>query len=276
MNILDTILETKRLEVAGLSFAELRRRAEEVERPTVPFAGAVARSMAPSSGTVAGTHNIPAAAPQNTPSIIAEFKRRSPSKGFINENVDPATAIRGYAAAGAAAISVLTDRDYFGGSLNDLVAARAVTAKPLLRKDFVIDPVQICEACIAGADAVLLIAAALAPTQCAELAEFAHSLQLEVLLEIHDETELGHLNPFVDAVGVNNRDLTTFVTDTAVSLRLIELLPAGPARISESGISEPETVRRLHRAGFDGFLMGENFMKRPDPAAALQQFVSEL
>jgi indole-3-glycerol phosphate synthase len=258
MNILDKILETKRREVSEslrrVGRGELLRRAEAVSRRPVSFSGAIRAK---------------------TPAIIAEFKRCSPSKGFINRNADPVAVARGYASGGAAAMSALTDCDYFGGSLSDLVAVRAAVDIPLLRKDFIIDESQICEARTAGADAVLLIAAALDRSHCADLAAFAHTLDLEVLLEVHNEAELGHING-VDAVGVNNRDLTTFTTDTALSLKLVGLLPAGLTRVSESGISSSATVRELHRAGFDGFLMGENFMRRDDPAVALRKFIAEL
>jgi indole-3-glycerol phosphate synthase len=171
---------------------------------------------------------------------------------------------------------VLTDETYFAGGLDDLVQAREVTSKPLLRKDFIIDPYQICEARIAGADVILLIAAALTPEQCGELAAFARSLGLEVLLELHGEGERGHRNGDVQVVGVNNRDLTTFVTDTAVSSRMAPVLPAGIVRISESGISDPEVVKSLRGEGYMGFLMGENFMKRPNPAMALGEFIAQL
>jgi indole-3-glycerol phosphate synthase len=259
MNILDRILETKRTEMAraraGRSFESLHEEARAVTRPVVSFSQALKESL---SG------------------IIAEFKRRSPSKGFIKADADVQTIVRGYALGGAAAISVLTDENFFAGGLNDLVQARTVTSKPLLRKDFVIDPYQICEARIAGADVILLIAAALTPEQCAELAAFARSLGLEVLLELHNEVELDHLNGDVQVVGVNNRDLTTFVTDTAVSVRMASLLPAGVVRISESGISDPAVVVALREKGYRGFLMGENFMKRSDPARALGDFITQL
>jgi indole-3-glycerol phosphate synthase len=259
MNILDRILETKRAEMTRArserSFESLWDEARAVTRPVVSFSQAL-------TGSPSG--------------IIAEFKRRSPSKGFIKEGADVQTVVRGYALGGAAAISVLTDETFFAGGLDDLVQAREVTSKPLLRKDFIIDPYQICEARIAGADVILLIAAALTPEQCGELAAFARSLGLEVLLELHGEGELGHLNGDVQVVGVNNRDLTTFVTDTAVSSRMAPVLPAGIVRISESGISDPEVVKSLRREGYRGFLMGENFMKRSDPAVALGEFIARL
>jgi indole-3-glycerol phosphate synthase len=183
----------------------------------------------------------------------------------------------GYAAAGAAAISVLTDKDYFAGTLDDLRTARhAVAGVPLLRKDFVVDEYQICEARLAGADAVLLIAAALSRDECVRLAAFAASLGLEVLLELHDASELGHICPGVSVVGINNRDLGSFATEVATSERLAGLLPPDMVRISESGISSPETVLGLREKGFRGFLMGETFMKRADPAAALSDFIKAL
>jgi indole-3-glycerol phosphate synthase len=260
MNILDKILETKRAEVAEAkrrrTFDEVFAEARTVSRPVVSFSGALAASAT---------------------GIIAEFKRRSPSKGFINEGASVENVAAGYAVAGAAAISVLTDGDYFGGSLDDLRTARRVVRDvPLLRKDFIVDEYQLCEARIAGADAVLLIAAALTREECARLAAFAAGLGLEVLMELHDEAETGHICPGVSVVGINNRDLGTFVTDTAVSERLAGLLPADVVRISESGISSTQTVLRLREKGFRGFLMGENFMKQADPAAALSEFLKEL
>lgn len=237
-------------------FNDIHAEAEAAARPVISFSGALNASPT---------------------GIIAEFKRRSPSKGFINQKADVTGVVGGYAAAGAAAISVLTDADYFAGSLDDLRAARHVAGNvPLLRKDFVVDEYQICEARLAGADAVLLIAAALDPGRCRELAAFAAALGLEVLLELHDETELGHICTGVNVVGINNRNLGTFATDTAVSERLGKSLPVDMLRISESGISSPSTVRRLRGLGFRGFLMGENFMRRPDPAAALTGFIEDL
>jgi len=260
MTILDKILETKRLEIA-------------TAKKTRPFELLLAEAQ-----TILRPMNSLSQALRNSPDggIIAEFKRKSPSKGFFQAEARVEPIVGGYATNGAAAISVLTDREYFGGGLDDLRRARTVTDKPLLRKDFIIDPYQIAEARIAGADAILLIAAALSPERCAELAEFANSLNLEVLLELHDERELNYAGKHVNVVGVNNRNLATFVTDTAVSLRMARLLPAGVARISESGISAVETVTELRQAGFHGFLVGENFMKTADPAAALREFVKEL
>jgi indole-3-glycerol phosphate synthase len=259
MNILDRILETKRAEMA-------RARAERSFESLWEEARTVIRSVASFSQALSGSPS----------GIISEFKRRSPSKGFIKADADVQTIVRGYAENGAAAISVLTDETFFAGGLEDLVQARRVTDKPLLRKDFIIDPYQICEARLAGADVILLIAAALTPELCAELSAFARSLDLEVLLELHGEGELVYLNPDVQVVGVNNRNLGTFVTDTAVSLRMAPLLPSGVVRISESGISDSAVVQTLRGAGYRGFLMGENFMKQTDPVAALGEFITQL
>ncbi|MDR1022419.1 MAG: indole-3-glycerol phosphate synthase TrpC [Prevotellaceae bacterium] len=260
MNILTKILAVKREEIAACqrqrSFDDIYGEARQVTRPTLSFSGSLRRSATP---------------------IIAEFKRRSPSKGFINREADVAAVAGGYAAYGAAAVSVLTDREHFAGSLADLTAARqAAPGVPLLRKDFIISPYQLCEARIAGADAALLIAAALTREQCAELAAFARSLNLEVLLEVHSEAELNYVNPHVNAVGVNNRDLLTFVTDTATSLKLASLIPDSYVKVSESGISDTETVKKLQKAGFQGFLMGEIFMKAADPAQAFAAFIEKL
>lgn len=259
MNILERIIETKRSEIAAAKAAKpfdvIYAEAKAVDRPRLSFKNSIAA--------------IPGG-------IIAEFKRRSPSKGDINPNASLEKVVTGYAAAGAAAISVLTDSEYFGGSLDDLHAARRVAGIPLLRKDFIIDPYQICEARLAGADAILLIAAALTPAEVAVLAVLARSLGLEVLLELHGEHELGHVCVDVDVVGINNRDLTTFITDTAVSVRMAGLLPPDKLLISESGISDPATVRELAGHGYKGFLMGENFMKWGDPAGALEEFLSQI
>jgi indole-3-glycerol phosphate synthase len=259
MNILDRIVQTKHEETEAARLKEpfeaIFEQAQAVRRSGHSFSGALAASA---SG------------------IIAEFKRRSPAKGFFQRDADVRTIVRGYAENGAAAISVLTDRDYFSGSLDDLRAARQVTDKPLLRKDFIVDPYQICEARIAGADAILLIAAALTPDACAQLAEFARRLGLEVLLELHGESELDRVNPHVNVVGINNRNLATFATDPAVSLHMAGKIPERFVRISESGLSDPETVCRLRQAGYQGFLMGESFMTRPDPARALGEFIQAL
>lgn len=212
--------------------------------------------------------------------IIAEFKRRSPSKGWINESADCASVVSGYAAAGAAACSVLIDSNYFGGSIENMVVARKVAPQlPLLFKEFIVDPYQLFEARLAGADAVLLIAACLTVELCAELAALAHKLGLEVLLEVHTAAELDCLNNHIDMVGVNNRHLGTFDTDVNQSFALAAALNSLPDRallVSESGISDPQTVVALRKVGFRGFLMGENFMKSSAPAKELENFISQL
>ena len=208
--------------------------------------------------------------------IIAEFKRRSPSRGWINAGADAAAVARAYAGAGAAALSVLTDEGFFGGSLADLKAARGAVELPLLCKDFVIDEVQLLRARLAGADAVLLIAAALPLRDCIRLARQAHGLGLEVLLEIHGEDELAYLAAEPDVVGVNNRHLGTFHTDVGCSFRLAGRLPAGQTCVSESGLHDAATVRRLRAVGYRGFLIGSHFMETAAPADGLAQLLAAL
>lgn len=208
--------------------------------------------------------------------IISEFKRRSPSKGWIKEDAQADIIPHAYEEAGASALSILTDEKFFGGNLKDIRAARPHVQLPILRKDFIIDEYQLYQARIIGADAVLLIAAALTKEQCQTLAIKAHELELEVLLEIHDEKELDYVNENIDMAGVNNRNLGTFHTDIENSFRLAEKLPKEMLLVSESGISNPETVKQLRAAGFRGFLIGENFMKTPDPGAALKEFIEGL
>ena len=208
--------------------------------------------------------------------IIAEFKRRSPSKGWIKENAQADIIPPAYEAAGASALSILTDEKFFGGNLKDIRTVRSKVQLPILRKDFIIDEYQLYQARIVGADAILLIAAALRKEQCRMLAAKAHELGLEVLLEIHSEQELEYIEDNIDTVGVNNRNLGTFHTDVENSFRLAEKLPKEILFVSESGISSPQTVRQLRAAGFRGFLIGENFMKAPQPGDALKEFISLL
>jgi indole-3-glycerol phosphate synthase len=206
--------------------------------------------------------------------IIAEFKRASPSKGVINATADP-VAVTGAYAQYASAVSVLTDTDFFGGNTADLLAAR-VHAIPILRKDFIVDPYQIYEAKAMGADVILLIAACLDKETVKTLAGIAHELNMEVLLEIHDDTELTHICDEVDLVGVNNRNLKTFEVNIQTSLDLIEKIPKDKLAITESGISNVSTIVTLRKAGFKGFLIGENFMKEADPSIAFADFVHQL
>lgn len=214
---------------------------------------------------------------QSESGIIAEFKRRSPSKDWIFKDAKVEDVIPAYARSGAAAISVLTDEPFFGGRLKDLQTARnLVKNTPLLRKDFMVDEYQIYQARVVGADIILLIAAALTVEQTRKLALCARELGMEVLLEIHSAEELGHLNEYVDVVGVNNRNLSTFVTDVLNSHMLSQQIPDSFVKISESGISDAQTVIELRKAGFKGFLMGENFMKTLQPGKALRSFINEV
>lgn len=213
--------------------------------------------------------------------IIAEFKRRSPSKGWINRQAESTLVPPAYEKAGAAALSILADQAYFGGGLHDLHAARPLVNIPVLCKEFIIDGYQLLQARLSGADAVLLIAACLGREECAGLAGCAHRLGLEVLLEVHTADELAYMDAGVEMVGVNNRNLGTFDTDVANSFRLADALRAAagsmegvpPLLVSESGISKPETIRRLREAGFRGFLIGETFMRAASPGEALEDFI---
>jgi indole-3-glycerol phosphate synthase len=208
--------------------------------------------------------------------VIAECKRRSPSKGVLREPYDPVAIARGYAAAGAAAISVLTNERFFGGTLDHLRAVRDAVPVPVLRKDFVVDAYQLEEARAAGADAVLLIVAALEEARLRELHEAALSLGLEVLTEVHDEHELEvALGIGAAIVGVNNRNLRTFVTDLATSERVARLVPPGTILVAESGLKDGADLARLARSGIGAFLVGEAFMTAPEPGAALAAMLAE-
>ncbi len=227
------------------------------------------------------TRSMRTALAASSTGIIAEFKRKSPSKGWLYPEAAVADIVRAYEQAGASACSILTDGPFFGGSLGDLQKARQAVSLPLLRKDFIIDPYQLYQSRVMGADAILLIAACLTPRQCLELAETARQLQLEVILEIHHESELAHLNPFVDMLGVNNRNLGTFQTDVQNSFRLIGQMQAAvsgipPLFIAESGLTDPATVSGLRAAGYRGFLIGETFMKTGIPGDALSHFKARI
>ncbi len=216
--------------------------------------------------------------------IISEFKRRSPSKGWIKEHAEAAMIIPSYETAGASALSILTDEKFFGGSLGDIRMARPLVNLPILRKDFIVDEYQILQARVAGADAILLIAACLSQFRCEELATFAHKQGLEVLLEVHTEEELDYISSNVDMAGINNRNLGTFYTSIENSYNLAELLnervdafgKEAPLLVSESGISKPDTVAQLRKAGFRGFLIGETFMKTEQPGETLRDFIKEV
>lgn len=206
--------------------------------------------------------------------IIAEFKRKSPSKGMINEAAVVEEVTRAYAQH-ASGISVLTDKEFFGGAVEDLQRARIHTI-PILRKDFMIDEYQILEAKSIGADVILLIAACLSVSQVKQYAGLAKRLGMEVLMEVHSEEEFGHLCEEIDFVGINNRNLKTFEVDINTSLNLVNKIPEDKLGITESGISNVSTIVTLHEAGFKGFLIGENFMKETDPAIAFADFVKLL
>lgn len=205
--------------------------------------------------------------------IIAEFKRRSPSRGDIHPGAVADKIIKGYTESGAAACSILTDTVYFGGALSDLALARKSTSLPLLRKEFIVDSCQIFEARLYGADAILLIASILSFNDIVKFTDTAHQLGMEVLLELHDMNELDRFNPEVDMVGINNRNLSTFVTDTDVSLQMASALPDDIVKVAESGLSSISEIHRLRDVGYRGFLIGETFMKHQHPGKALKDFI---
>lgn len=266
-DILQQIVENKRVEVERQKQAVsldtlLALGITRMDRPTVSMRASLAASE---SG------------------IIAEFKRKSPSKGWLHPGASVCDVVPAYESAGAAACSVLTDSDFFGGALGDLQTARGLVRLPLLRKDFIIDPYQVYQARVMGADAILLIAAVLPPAECESLAELAHSLDMEVLLEVHSEHELEHLNKSVDMLGVNNRNLGSFHTDVENSFRLAEKMKQigdkkglNPLLISESGLKDAETLRKLRIVGFQGFLIGETFMRGVHPGAMLEELINQI
>lgn len=255
-NILQRIIDNKRRETEAL--ARLMP-APITAQPASPHAAARSMSRALS---------------QSPTGIIAEFKRRSPSRGDIHPMAMVSDIIPAYTSAGATACSILTDTPYFGGALTDLSLARTLTHIPLLRKDFIVSELQIHQAALHGADAILLIAAALTLTEIERFTALAHSLGLEVLLELHSAAELDRFTPQADMVGINNRDLTTFRTDPALSLTLARLLPDNVVKVAESGLTSMHEVRRLRDAGYRGFLIGETFMRHTHPGQALSQFLN--
>lgn len=258
MYILDTIVADKRLEVKA------RREAVSLEHLKNLVAG------------LPKGRSLKQALLASPTGIISEFKRKSPSKGSIHPDAEVVPVVSAYQAGGCTAVSVLTDYPYFGGTIGDFKTARAVLDCPMLRKDFMIDPYQVYEAKVLGADVILLIASALNLAEAYDLGELAHELGMEVLLEIHNEAELEYISRFTDLVGVNNRNLSTFVTDVQISFDLAGKIPSEFVRISESGLSDPSVVKSLREAGYQGFLMGENFMKHDNPGAALSDFIQRL
>lgn len=259
MNILESIIAEKKIEVAQ---KKLMLPVETLEQ--LPYFERECNSLVAELLT-----------PEST-GIIAEYKRRSPSRGVINDLVEVEDVVSAYDSHGAAGISILTDEKYFGGSNEDIMMARDLVLVPILRKDFMIDEYQVTEAKAIGADVILLIAACLSPAEVKRLGAFAHSLGLEVLLEIHNEEELAHICDEVDLVGVNNRDLKTFTVDVNRSVTLSQQIPSDKIRISESGISDVNVISYLRSYGYKGFLIGENFMKEKDPGASFEQFVKKL
>ncbi len=258
-DVLDKIVAAKLIEVAATDYTNIAEEAKKVSRKTNSMSGPIRSKKG---------------------GVIAEFKRKSPSKGWINSDANLQEVVEGYVNGGAAAISILTDTQFFGGELSFLKRAREIAPlMPLLRKEFIIDANQIYEARVAGADAILLIASCLTVEKTLEFAMLAHSLSLEVLLEVHNESELGHINQYVDMVGVNNRNLGTFVTSTENSVRLLSQIKErahGKVLISESGISDSKTMSDLLAVGYNGFLIGESLMRGGDAKGNLQKLISEL
>ena len=213
---------------------------------------------------------------RNRTGIIAEFKRKSPSKGLINSSSTVVDVVNGYFNEGASGVSVLTDYKFFGGSPSDLMNARKKSNFPILRKDFIFDEFQVIESKAIGADAILLIAAILKKQEVLDLSRLAHSLGLEILLEVHEQNELDKVNQYTNIIGINNRSLRTFEVNTDISEQIADRIPAGFLRISESGLSSPLTIKKLKTAGYNGFLIGEKFMNTSDPVKAFAEFVKEL
>jgi len=257
-DILERILTVKRAEIAQAkarkSFADVQAGARARETPR-DFAGALRAKI--SAGNAA---------------VIAEIKQASPSRGLLREDFDPAAIARSYARHGAACLSVLTDREFFRGCPEYLVAARAASGLPVLRKDFMVDPYQVAEARAMGADCILLIVAALDPAQMRELEWAARELGMAVLVEVHDRDELeSALALSTPLLGINNRNLRTFETRLQTTLELLALIPADRIAITESGIMGPQDVQRMRQAGVNAFLVGEAFMRAKDPGKALEE-----
>lgn len=256
MTILDTIIKEKEKEVELLHKAFVRDE-QALLRKTISMVASLRAA--------------------NSTGIIAEFKRKSPSKGWFK--ADPIAAndvVLAYEKFGAAGTSILTDESFFGGSNKDIIDARQQLSIPVLRKDFIIDELQITEAKQIGADVILLIAACLSPTRVKELTLHAQSLGLEVLLELHDPKEVDRICNTVDMIGINNRNLKTFEVNIAQSINLAKELPANKVKVAESGINEVETIKQFKDAGFEGFLIGECFMKATDTPKSFEQFVTRL
>ena len=258
MNILDTIIAKKKIEVEERKHAKSIAELESMpffKNKTLSFRDFLLR--------------------KDKTGIIAEFKRRSPSKGIINNTSLADEVIKDYVKYGASAVSVLTDEEFFGGSLKDLQEVRKYDI-PILRKDFIIDEYQVAESKAFGADIILLIAACVTKNKVKKLASFAKKINLNVLLEIHNEHELDHICDEVDVVGINNRDLKSFKVDLNHSIDLCKKIPSHKIKISESGIDTPDTIHFLKKNGFSGFLIGEKFMREKDPGRAFRDFADAL
>lgn len=259
MNILDKIVADKRKEV-------------ELRKSLIPVSQLEASVLFDRPG-----NSLAQALRDSESGIIAEHKRRSPSKAVINHTLSVQDVATGYETAGVSGMSVLTDGKYFGGSLDDLLLARASTKFPLLRKEFIIDPYQLLEAKAYGADVILLIAAVLTRHEIKRLSETAKNLELDVLLEVHNEEELQKsIMPSLDMLGVNNRNLKTFEVSLETSKALSTQIPDEFVKVSESGISNVEAIKELKEFGFEGFLIGENFMKTDNPGASATEFIKQL
>jgi indole-3-glycerol phosphate synthase len=259
MNILDKIIEQKRIEV------EQRKKATSVKE--------LEKSAYFNRTPLSFREHL---LDESRVGIIAEFKRKSPSKGIINDKVTVEQVTTGYSKAGASALSILTDHEFFGGTTNDVLLARPVNNIPILRKEFMIDEYQILEAKAIGADVILLLANVLTPQQIKEFAKFAKSLGLSILLEIRDKDELTAINEYVDAVGVNNRNLKDFNVNVSQSFDLAPLIPNEFIKVSESGLSDAKTIHELKQAGYRGFLIGETFMKEEHPEVAFEKFILQI
>lgn len=259
MTILDKILEIKKMEI--------RRLIKSVTVRDLEGSRLFERKVVSLSGSITD---------KSKTGIIAEFKRKSPSKGIINSFSTVEEVTSGYSDGGASGLSVLTDSQFFGGSNEDLTSARRKSTLPILRKDFIIDEYQVIESKSIGADAILLIAGVLNNSEILKLSRLAGSLGMEVLLEIHEESELEKINQYINIIGVNNRNLKTFKVNTVNSELLAEKISSAFIKISESGISTSQMIRKLKAAGYDGFLIGEKFMSTADPVKAFFDFVKDL
>ena len=259
-DILSEIVANKRIEVdkqkLELPLSELERKLHQ--KYSIPF------------------YSLKDALLKSKSGIIAEFKRHSPSKGWLHQNADVNAVVKAYSDAGASALSVLTDEKYFGGTLNDMKSAVDNVSIPVMRKEFIVDEYQIYEAKLEGASAILLIAAAISKEESKRFTELAKQLKLEVLLELHDESEIDYITSINEVIGVNNRNLGSFETNLEKSFKIAKLLPENAVWVSESGISETNVVRELRDAGYKGFLIGEFFMKSGNPGENLSRFIQQI